>query len=78
MPVPQIDPRGPRLGAWVATVVLSVVLLPGSTALLAAVALALAAALLPAASGVCLGREPYRTTHPWTVRKTTHREGAPA
>ena len=140
MPVPQIDPRGPRLAAWATTVVLSAVLLTGSTWLLAAqavlfvlgaagrspygplwkrlrrtppteledarpprfaqavglafalvgllgagtplfpaaVALALSAAFLNAAFGVCLGCELYLTTHRWPTRKTTHREGAPA
>ena len=135
MPAPLIDPRGPRLGAWVTTLVLSAVLLTGSVALLAvqavvfalgaagrspygplwkrlrrtppveledarpprfaqafglafavvglagtgtvlfdvAAALALAAAFLNAAFGICLGCELYLT-----VRKTTHDEGAPA
>ena len=54
MAAPQpvlVDPRGPRLGAWVTTVVLAVVLLTGSLALLAvqAVVFALGAA----------GRSPY-------------------
>jgi len=51
MDAPQIDPRSPRLGAWVTTVVLSVVLLTGSVALLAAQAVVFA---LGAA-----GRSPY-------------------
>ncbi len=34
--VPMVDPRGPRLGAWVTTAVLVVVLLTGSLWLLAA------------------------------------------
>jgi hypothetical protein len=54
MAAPQpvlVDPRGPRLGAWVTTVVLAVVLLTGSLPLLAvqAVVFALGAA----------GRSPY-------------------
>lgn len=32
---PQIDPRGPRFGAWITTVVLAVVLITGSWPLLA-------------------------------------------
>ena len=38
----MIDPRGPRFGAWITTVVLAVVLLTGSGALLAAQALVFA------------------------------------
>ena len=88
MPVPQIDPRGPRPAARVTSAVLRVVLLAGPTWLLAAqagllgggtllfpsaVALALAAASLNAASGVCLGCESSLL-----VRKTTSPEGVPA
>ena len=38
----MIDPRGPRFGAWITTIVLAVVLLTGSGALLAAQALVFA------------------------------------
>ena len=135
-----VDPRGPRLGAWVTTVVLSVVLLTGSVALLAvqaavfalgaagrspygpvwkrlrrtppaeledarpprfaqavglafalvgllgagtvlfptAVALALAAAFLNAAFGVCLGCELYLVIRRTLPSRSANREGAPA
>ena len=46
---PLIDPRGPRLGAWVTTLVLSAVLLTGSVALLAVQAVVFA---LGAGTGV--------------------------
>ena len=38
----MIDPRGPRFGAWITTIVLAIVLLTGSGALLAAQALVFA------------------------------------
>ncbi len=72
----MIDPRGPRLAAWVTTAVLAVVVLTGSAALLATAA-ALSAALLNAAFGICLGCEIYlrilRTT-----ANTHNRNGATA
>jgi len=47
----NVDPRGPRLGAWVTTGVLAVVLLAQNGWL--------AAAFLNAAFGFCLGCEVY-------------------
>jgi len=59
-PVVMVDPRAPRLGAWVTTVVLSVVLLTGSLWLLAAQAVVFA---LGAA-----GRSPYGPLWKWLRR----------
>ncbi len=60
----EIDPRGPRFGAVITTVVLAAVLVTGSPWLLAAqVAVfavgALAAAFLNAAFDLCLGCQVY-------------------
>jgi len=59
----QIDPRGPRTGAAITTVVLAVVLVTGSVWLLAAQALVFAAS---AAFG--LRYAPYGLLYQWLIR----------
>jgi hypothetical protein len=54
MPIPHVDPRGPRFGAAVTTVVLAIVLITGNVWLLAAQAVVFA---LGASLGV--SRSPY-------------------
>lgn len=54
----EIDPRGPRVGALITTVVLGVVLVTGSLWLLVAQALVFAAGAL-FVFGFCLGCEMY-------------------
>ncbi|SNR48194.1 DUF4395 family protein [Blastococcus mobilis] len=57
----EVDVRGPRFAAWVTAVVLAVALVLNSGTLVAAQAavFALVAALLGAATGICLGCESY-------------------
>ena len=52
-----IDPRGPRFGAAVTTVLLALLGVPGAVVVAAAVAFV--AAFLNAAFGLCLGCEMY-------------------
>jgi hypothetical protein len=59
----EIDPRGPRFGALITTVVFAVVLITGNVWLLAAQAVVFAAGAF-----LGVGRSPYGLLYRWLVR----------